>query len=362
MSQSHSALQEDTKAKIAAAVARFFTRSKAVGLIVGVYPPGSRDSRDYWVFAEGSIRANTTIRPDPRTVWQIGSLTKTVTATLLAAAVADGRLALADTVADFVPVGVTVPSYLDGNGTTTQIRFVDLGTQTASLPLDPGDVPAGGYTIQAMYAYLKAYALIAPPGSTWNYSNVGFGLLANVLASLANFDGFSELFEDWKRESRLPLDDMVITPNSEQRERLASGYDGGTKQAPWRTATWPAFDGSGALYGTLDDMMVWIAYNLGRLRSPFEGLPSITQRVYFDDGVNIMGLAWQYFALSGRTERYLGKDGQTNGFASFLGLMREQNIGTAILCNNSAAVPQDLAAEILQIVVDAAASWSDGSR
>jgi D-alanyl-D-alanine-carboxypeptidase/D-alanyl-D-alanine-endopeptidase len=352
MTQSHFERHEDARMKVAAAVARFFAASKAAGLIAGVYPPGSRGREGYWVFSEGSISTTAAKPPDPRTIWQIGSLTKTMTATLLAAAVADGRLALVDPVADFTPSGVVLPSYLDGNGTTTQIRFVDLGTQTSSLPLDPNDVPAGGYTIQSMYAYLKVYALAARSGSIWNYSNVGFGLLANVLASLANFDSFSELFEDWKRKSDLPLDDMVITPNPEQRERLASGYDATGKQAPWRTVTWPAFDGSGALYGTLDDLMVWTAYNLGRLSSPFEGLPDITQRVYFDDGTNMMGLAWQYFPLPGGAGLYLGKDGQTNGFSSFLGLMREQNIGVAILCNNSAAVPQNLASEILQILVE----------
>lgn len=352
MTQCHLPREAKIKAKIEAAVARFWVLSGAPGVIAGVFAPGLESNRDYWSFGNGTTRAGGTISPDRRTMWQIGSLTKTITATLLALAVQDGRVKLEDPVAAFAPPGAVLPVYLDGNGTVSQIRFVDLGTQTGSLPLDPNNGSAGGYSIQEMYVYLESYALTAPPGSRWNYSNLGFSLLANVLASLDNFDGFSELFEDWKRRSGLPLDEMVITPTANQRERLALGYDATARQAPWRTITWPAFNGSGALYSTLDALMTWLAYNLGREESPFGKLPAITQRVYFDDGSHVMALAWEYFLLPGGAERYLGKDGQTNGFASFLGLMRERDIGVAILCNNSAAIPQTLCNEIMRILTE----------
>src|SRR5262249_59568580 len=127
----------------------------------------------------------------------IGWITKTVTATLLAAAVRDGRLALTDPVQNFAPAGLVLPAYSDWNG-TVPIRFVDLATHTAALPADPGYVPAGGYTTEQMYGYLQSYALACAPGRLWNYSNLGFRPLANVLPSLGDLDRSAEAFAPWQ--------------------------------------------------------------------------------------------------------------------------------------------------------------------
>ncbi len=289
--------------------------------------------------------------PDRRTVWQIGSVTKTFTATLLARAVHRGLVRLDGYLQPFVTS--PLPTY-DTYNASVPIRFVDAATHTAGLPLDPRGVPPGGYSVEQMYEYLGLYALAVAPGTSWSYSNTGFGLLANVLVAAERAPGFGALVESLKASARLPLPDTRLELDPEQERRRATGYSAPGVRAPLATATWPAFDGSGALYSTLDDMLVWLAYNLGRWPSPESELPGITQQVYFNDGVQPMGLAWQrgLFGVPGRP--FWSKGGVTNGFASCLAFSRELGQGVAILTNSAYAYPQDLATTVLQIVAAAA--------
>ncbi|WP_461342768.1 serine hydrolase [Bradyrhizobium liaoningense] len=257
------------KAALAATVELYYRTNKIVGIIAGAFPAGTAGTSNYWLFAEGTMRGPNSTPPDRKTMWQLGSVTKTFTATLLAGAASEGRLALDTTVQSLAPSGAVIPAYSTYQG-TTEIRLLDLATHTAGLPQDPPNVPAGGYTPSDMYRYLRGYALAVRPGEGWNYSNLGYGLLSNVLVNLDDLKGYGALFDELKRKGKFELPDTVLDPKPEQRTRLAWGYDATGARAPWRTVTWPAFDGSGALYSTIDDAMVWLSYNLGALSSPLD--------------------------------------------------------------------------------------------
>ena len=313
-------------------------------MIAAVLPPAGEP----WIFTEGSVEHGSGQRPDRRTVWQIGSVTKTFTATLLARAVHRGSVHLDGALQRFVRS--ELPTY-DTYNASVPIRFVDAATHTAGLPLDPRGVPPGGYSTQQMYKDLSQYALAVEPGTSWNYSNTGFGLLANVLVAVEGAPDYGALVESLKESAELPMPDTRLHLTPEEKERLAMGYSAPGTRAPLRTSTWPAFDGSGALYSTLDDLLIWLAFNLGRRPSPESGLLALSQRVYFNNGTQRMGLAWEkgLFGVPGRP--FWSKGGVTNGFASFLAFDHELRAGVAILTNSSYAYPQVLATTILEILV-----------
>lgn len=137
------------------------------------------------VFADGSTRvlaygdAGRGRRLDKRSVFEIGSITKTFTATLLADMAERGEVRLTDPVARLLPPEVTVPSR-GGR----QITLLDLATQTSGLPrlstnlaiTEPGN-PYADYTVDQLYAFLNGYTLTRDPGAQFEYSNVGVGLL-----------------------------------------------------------------------------------------------------------------------------------------------------------------------------------------
>jgi serine-type D-Ala-D-Ala carboxypeptidase/endopeptidase len=123
--------------------------------------------------------------PDGNTVYEIGSVTKTFTATLLAKAVLLGRVTL-DTLAARLLPDFNIPSR-GGK----EITLGDLATHHSGLPHMPFNLSSNGsanpfadYDAAKLRAYLAEYQLPRDPGAAYEYSNPGFGLLGQALAQL----------------------------------------------------------------------------------------------------------------------------------------------------------------------------------
>lgn len=116
--------------------------------------------------------------PDGDTVFEIGSITKTFTATLLAQAVLAGRVTLDTSVSQLLP-DFKIP--LRGG---MEITLGELGTQHSALPRMPTNIlpkdpanPYADYDAAKLKAFLADYQLLRDPGAAYEYSNLGFGLL-----------------------------------------------------------------------------------------------------------------------------------------------------------------------------------------
>ena len=120
--------------------------------------------------------------------FEIGSVTKTMTATVLAALAADGALSLAD------PIGQWLSA-----GPHGEITIRQLATHTSGLPAvapnrqavqsDPAN-PWSGYTFERAEEGLRLATVT--PGSPWRYSNLGYQLLGLILQR-ASGTGYPEL-------------------------------------------------------------------------------------------------------------------------------------------------------------------------
>jgi serine-type D-Ala-D-Ala carboxypeptidase/endopeptidase len=141
---------------------------------VGVAGSGRRQVAAYGVPGPGQPPL------DADSVFEIGSIAKVFTATLLADMAARGEVALDESVALLLPPTVRVPARGQ-----RQIELVDLATHTSGLPRLPGNLrwedPAhpvmAGYTAGQLYEFLSGYTLAREIGSQYEYSNLGFGLL-----------------------------------------------------------------------------------------------------------------------------------------------------------------------------------------
>src|SRR5258705_10029817 len=98
---------------------------------------------------------------DSNGVFEIGSITKTFTATALADMVVRGEARLDDPVARYLPASAHIPSR---NG--RQITLLDLATQVSGLPRMPSNFsprdstnPYADYSVAQMYAFLAGYQL-----------------------------------------------------------------------------------------------------------------------------------------------------------------------------------------------------------
>ena len=129
---------------------------RSTGIVVGVLDPDGQRR----VVAHGDPGPG---QPPlgPGSVFEIGSIPKVFTATMLADMVQRGEVRLEDPVARFLPATVRVPTRRG-----RQITLVDLATQTSGLPRLPTNLqatdpanPLAAYTLQQLYAFLSAYVL-----------------------------------------------------------------------------------------------------------------------------------------------------------------------------------------------------------
>ena len=290
------------------------------------------DGKHHRIYSFGKLANGRT--PGPDTVFEIGSVTKTFTATLLAQDVLLRRVALDEPVARLLP-GFTLPSR---NGQT--ITLGNLATQHSGLPRLPDNMaptnmhdPYADYGDAKLRAFLAGYTLQHDPGSTYAYSNLGFGLLGDALAHRAGKSYGALLQQRIFKPLGMHSSAATVTPG--MRARLAVGHDALGK--PTGTWTFKAMAGAGAIKSTAADMLRYLEANMGRLRTPLHRAMALAHRPRADGPAgNRVGLAW--------TTRHdadgdvIWHNGMTGGYASFIGFRRDGTRGVVILVNAQQSV------------------------
>jgi CubicO group peptidase (beta-lactamase class C family) len=217
-----------------------------------------------------------TARPfDDHTAFEIGSVTKTMTAALLAELIARGEVTLNDPIAKLLPAGTTVPSF---NG--RQITIGDIVTHTSGLPRSPpqwhmADMnnPFAGLTEHDLLGALAATQLTRAPGSQWEYSNFAMMVLSYALAKRSGKN-----YETLLRErllAPLGMSDTYIAKRPPQ-VHLAQGHLANARPAvPWDFPVDMA--GVGGAHATLPDMVRYLEGELGTRASAITPVLAQTQ-------------------------------------------------------------------------------------
>lgn len=273
---------------------------------------------------------------DGNTVFEIGSITKVFTASILADMVAKGEVSLDDPVAKFLPATVRIPSR---NG--KQITLLDLATQTSGLPRMPDNFapkdrtnPYADYTVDQMYAFLSGYQLTRDIGSQYEYSNLGVGLLGHALARKAG-KSYEQLVTD-RILRPLGMNDTRIVLTAAMKSRLAPGHsEGGAAVANWDL---PTLAGAGALRSTANDMVKFLAANLDTSSSPLGHTLALTHfaRRDVDRTQMKIGLNWHILNALGRP--LVWHNGETGGYHTFIGFDPANNRGAIVLSNQVSSI------------------------
>ena len=276
---------------------------------------------------------------DGNTVFEIGSITKTFTAGILADMVRKGEVALDDPVVKYLPEGTVVPSR-DGK----EITLADLASQTSGLPrlpdnMNPADSanPYADYTTRQMFDFLAGYELPRAIGEKYEYSNLGFALLGQALAFRAGESYESLVTERILRP--LGMTDTRITLTPSMQQRLAPGHapDG----SPAENWDFPSFAGAGALRSTVNDMLTWIHANADSTSRPLGPTLALTHAPRHEAGSPALtiGLAWHRLRTPlGRT--IVWHNGGTGGYRTFTGYDEATGTGIVVLSNTSQSVDE----------------------
>lgn len=282
----------------------------------------------------------------PRSVFEIGSITKTFTATLLADMVARGEMALDDPASKYLPAWVEVPTW-EGR----EITLADLATHHSGLPrmpdnFAPGDPknPYGDYTADQLYEFLSSHELRRAPGAEYEYSNVAVGLLGHILERATG-----QSYEQLVRErilDPLGMDMTGITRQGELLDWMTRGHDGAGEVVPYWDVSTTAFAGAGALRSNAEDMLEYLAAQVGPPESDIERAMRATHRVRVEmDEEAAGGLGWGVRRFGGR--RVLRHGGATAGYSTMVGFDPDLRVGVVML-TNTGDFDDDIAADFLR--------------
>jgi CubicO group peptidase (beta-lactamase class C family) len=308
---------------------RIDQQKQAVGIVVGVIEPTGRRVVSYGNLARGDSRT-----VDGGTIFEIGSISKLFTSLLLADMVERKEVALDDPAAKYLPETVTMP---ERGGRS--ITLLDLSTHSSGLPRLPSNLkpkdprnPYADYGVDDLYQFLSRYTLRRDPGSEFEYSNLGGGLLGHILACRAGTD-YESLIRS-RITQPLGMTDTGITLSTSVTQRMASGHN--AMLAPVANWDFQSLAGAGALRSSANDMLTFLEAVLGYKESPLAPAMKAMFEVRRAVAKMGIGLAWTFLSAHGRN--IAGHDGGTGGFRSWVGCDRADGVGVVVLSNASTSI------------------------
>lgn len=267
---------------------------------------------------------------DDRTVFEIGSITKTMTAALLAEIIGRGEMAVDDPLARLLPPGTIAPSF---NG--TQITLGNIVTHTSGLPSFPWRItdmsnPYARLNEADLLGTLANTTLRRAPGSQREYSNFAFMVLSYALAKRSGRD-----FETLLREhllSPLGMHDTYVVRRP-PTVRVAEGHLSNSRPTgPWDVHVDLA--GAGGVRATLPDMVRYLEGQLGTRDSLITPVLARTQEQVATVNGQATGMAWEILSTeNGRT--FVIHPGGTGGFSTFFAFDRAAKHGVVLLSDTA---------------------------
>jgi beta-lactamase class C len=324
-------------------MARYAIPGMAVGLVAG----GRSQVFDHGVMSRATGEPVT-----GQTLFEIGSVSKTFTATLAAYGQVTGKLSLTDTVSKYLPL-------LRG-GSFDRVSLINLGTHTAGgFPLQ---VPDEVTNTDQLMAYLQQWTPSYAPGTHRTYANPSVGLLGMIAARSMNAD-FAPLMESTVFHGLGLTNTYLEVPAARQRN-YAQGY---TKaDAPIRMTPGMLALETYGVRTTAADMLRFLRANMrmvaidGRLQSAI----TATHTGYYRLGAMTQDLIWEQYGYPSslpdlllgnsakvsaetnpvvelhppsppRDDVLINKTGSTNGFGAYVAFVPAKKIGLVLLANKN---------------------------
>ncbi|MBB3454886.1 beta-lactamase class C [Rhizobium sp. BK313] len=317
------------------------------GLAVAVTVEGKRYFFNYGVASKESGQKVT-----EDTILEIGSISKTFTATLASYAQLRGTLSLSDNASKHLPA-------LAGSS-FDKISLLDLATYTAGgLPLQfPDDVTDQKTTI----GYYRDWRPIYPAGTHRLYSNPSIGLFGYLAAR-----SMGKPFDDLMEQTLFPalrLAHTYIKVPQDQMGDYAYGYSKNGK--PVRVTPGALDSEAYGVKTTAADMIQFVEANIdgSKLDKTLRRAITATHTGYYKVGDMTQGLGWEMYAYPTDLDRLLAgnspemalkpnkatklvppvepqddvlinKTGSTNGFGAYVAFVPAKRIGIVILANRN---------------------------
>ena len=346
--------------EIAAAIDAAFGPVRKTYDVPGMAIAVTDHGKEYFFnYGLASKETNTPVTKD--TLFEIGSISKTFTATLACYAIDLGLLSLDDHPGRYMPE-------LRGSA-IDKSSLLHLGTYTAGgLPLQFPDNVTNG---DEMLTYFREWKPDAPPGEQRRYSNPSLGLFGHIVA-LAMGRDFADLMES-KILSGLGLSHTYIRVPEAHMGDYAWGYTKAGKRIRIAPGVFEVETGSIKISSA--DLIHYVEDNIHpeTLGVPVRRAVEATHVGYFRAGEFVQGLGWEQYPypvaraklLAGNDDAtsynahavtplvppvmpaaptLFDKTGSTNGFAAYVAFVPAEKIGIVMLANRNFPIPARVAA------------------
>jgi len=339
---------QDLEVKLTEIIKPLLDGKKNMSMAVGVYDVNSETPR---MFFFGKVSKEDSSKPNEYTVYEIGSITKTFTTTMLVMLERDGKLKINDPVQNYLPAGVTIHNF----SSTAPVKLLHLATQTSGLPRLPSNLftnaktdqrnPYKNYTEEDLFTFVNNYIPEYEPGQKYIYSNTGMGLLGDLMVR-ASGKSYEELLHNYLVDS-LGMTMTSTKINADMQKNLAKPYN--EKGEPALNWDFDAITGAGAIKSNMSDMIKYLAFQMGKTEKlEFKEGLRLMQTRRFETGVQntAIGMGW-HISETMWDRTVIWHNGGTGGYASFMGFIPETNSGVVVLSNQANSV-DGVAIEILK--------------
>jgi CubicO group peptidase (beta-lactamase class C family) len=313
-----------------------------------------------WFAGDGWADLETRISPTERSLARVGSVTKTFTATAVLQLKDRGQLELDD------PLERHLPEFgqaRERGGRRDDVTIRRLLTHRSGLVTESPPTSWAAPWFPSMTEVLDALpetGVVAPPDLAGKYSNLGFGLLGEVVTRLSG-----RPHADYVRAAMfdpLGLADATFEPDAGARRLLMTGYSPGAHEDRPSAAPNARLNGlaaAGQLYASVRDLATWVSFQIrgtGRAAGGHEilrpGTLAESQRPLYVEPDLKTGqcLAWRVTRVGEHVFHNHG--GSVHGFNSSVGYHLPSGIGVIVLANLwPTTVAADLALELLETIV-----------
>lgn len=336
---------DDLQSLVTEAARPIVTEYQVPGMAIGLIIDG-----EHYFFNFGVASEDSRVPITEHTLFEVGSVSKTFTATLAAYAEEKGALRLGDPVTQHLTA-------LRGSA-LDNVSILNLATHTAGH--FPMQVPRKVKTDTQLFDYFRQWQPQYQPGSKRTYANLGSGLLGVVTAESLG-QPFVESMEKTLFRG-LGLSETYLTVPAERMDDYAEGHN--SKHQAVRLNTGPLGNEAYGVKSTSADLTRYLAAQMRLVKTPeaFEQALQATRRGYFKTDYYVQDMVWEQYALPVPKVRLLAgnaramimsdhpvtaiepplepqqdvlinKTGSTGGFSAYVAFIPAQQFGFVLLAN-----------------------------
>ncbi|MFZ0957826.1 MAG: serine hydrolase domain-containing protein [Candidatus Sulfotelmatobacter sp.] len=297
------------------------------------------------VRAEGFGLANVELQVPvkPETVFQSGSVGKQFTATAVMMLVEEGRVALDDPLTKYFP---------DAPASWKEVTVRELLSHTAGFTDYPEKFDfRKDWTEDELVKMVEGIPLAYPPGTKWDYSNLGYltlGILIHHVTGEFYGDFLQQrIFQPLGMQTTRIISEADIVPNRAAGYRLVKGE---LKNQEW-VAPMVNTTADGSLYFSILDLAKWDAALYGEKLLKRSSLELMWTPVKLKDGSpnkgadgSAYGFGW--FVGEKKGHRVIGHDGAWQGFQTTIDRYVDDRLTVVVLTNLAEGKPWEIAQHV----------------